>query len=108
MKRLLALDPGASCGAALFEHDHDGRHTNQAKIDEAATWMHAPAAGRRVSKPRRELDRYYTPASATRALLAHLPELRGDLLLDPCAGDGRMAAAIGPGRFARVRSNDLD
>ena len=51
---------------------------------------------------RRHLDRYLTCDWATRALLDAFPEVRGELLLDPCSGDGRMARQLcGAGRFQR-------
>lgn len=57
--------------------------------------------------PRRERDAYYTPEFATAALLEHEPGLRGQTLLDPCCGDGRMAAQLGE-RFQSVGLNDID
>ena len=56
---------------------------------------------------RRANDRYLTPLWGVDVLLQHFPEVRGELLLDPCCGDGRMAAAVGQ-RFRRRRLNDLD
>lgn len=56
--------------------------------------------------PRRANDRYLTPRWAYQALLQYFPELRGEVLLDPCAGDGRMAAALAH-RFDQVRLNDI-
>lgn len=53
------------------------------------------------------MDRYLTASWATSALLAEFPEIRGGLLVDPSAGDGRMAEALRP-RFDEVLLNDLD
>ena len=55
---------------------------------------------------RRALDRYLTPEWATRALIKASPEIAGGRLLDPCCGDGRMAALLA-GRFDSVLLNDL-
>ena len=55
---------------------------------------------------RRALDRYLTPDWATRALIKEFPEIAGGRLLDPCCGDGRMAALLA-GRFDSVLLNDL-
>lgn len=64
-------------------------------------------AGPRADK-RRQLDAYLTPMRATAALIEHLPELRGQTLLDPCCGDGRMALQLAQaGRFSRVHLNDV-
>ncbi len=58
---------------------------------------------------RRALDRYLTPDWATKALLAEFPEIGGELLLDPCSGDGRMAKILcAGGRFTSCALNDLD
>lgn len=56
---------------------------------------------------RKELDRYDTPDWPTRALLALCPGICGDVLLDPCSGNGRMSELLAP-RFGVVRTNDLD
>lgn len=56
---------------------------------------------------RRANDRYLTPPIATTALLEAYPEIRGNILIDPCCGDGRMAKQTG-GRFRRVYLNDID
>jgi len=64
------------------------------------------APAKKPSK-RRENDRYLTPPLATQALLEHFQEVRGDLLIDPCCGDGRMAEAIGD-RFESQLLNDID
>lgn len=57
---------------------------------------------------RRKNDRYLTPTWATEALLQHFPELKGDVVLDPCCGDGRMAAQLlAARRFQTARLNDL-
>lgn len=53
------------------------------------------------------LERFYTPSWATAVLMARVPEIRGHLLLDPCSGNGAMAAQVGA-RFGRVVTNDLD
>lgn len=66
-----------------------------------------PRINRRCRTPRAELDRYDTPHRCTRALLDEYPEIRGEVLLDPSSGSGRMAKEIGQ-RFARVVTNDLD
>lgn len=63
-----------------------------------------PAAPR--PDTRRELDAYLTPARATAILLERVPELRGQTLLDPCCGDGRMALQLAA-RFSRVHLNDV-
>lgn len=65
----------------------------------------APPA-KKTSK-RRENDRYLTPPMATTALMEAYPEIRGDRLIDPCCGDGRMAGQL-EGRFRRVYLNDID
>lgn len=58
---------------------------------------------------RRDLDRYYTPDSAVRHLLATFPSIGGGRLLDPCAGDGRMALELlRQRRFDVAILNDLD
>jgi len=57
---------------------------------------------------RRENDRYLTPTWATEALLQHFPGIRGDVVGDPCCGDGRMAAQLlAAKRFRSARLNDL-
>lgn len=61
----------------------------------------------KASTGRAPLDRYDTAAWMTEVLLRHVRELRGRLLLDPCAGNGTMAAQLRP-RFQRVITNDLD
>ncbi len=61
----------------------------------------------RPARPRRELDVYLTPVWAVRVLLARVPELQGETLLDPSCGDGRMAQEL-RGRFRTVLLNDLD
>lgn len=55
---------------------------------------------------RRALDRYLTPDWATRALIIEFPEISGGRLLDPCCGDGRMAALLAS-RFSAVLLNDI-
>lgn len=68
-----------------------------------------PGKGTPLPSTRREGDKYYTPQHATAILLERCPELRGQELLDPCCGDGRMAEQImRAGRFRSVRLNDLD
>lgn len=58
---------------------------------------------------RRPLDKYRTPTWVTAALIASYPEIHGELLLDPCAGDGRMPRAlIEAGLFPRAITNDID
>lgn len=59
------------------------------------------------SSRRREHDRYLTPQWATAALLHAVPELTGELLIDPCCGDARMVRQI-RGRFRGMLLNDLD
>lgn len=59
------------------------------------------------SSRRRPGDRYLTPTWATSALLRAVPELRGDLLIDPCAADGRMAHQVDV-RFFGALLNDID
>lgn len=65
--------------------------------------------GKAAPRPsrRREGDAYYSPSWATDTLLEHAEDLRGQTLLDPCCGDGRMALALSS-RFRLVRINDLD
>ena len=55
---------------------------------------------------RRERDAYFTPRKAIDSLLDREPGIGGDTLLDPCCGDGRMAAQLAP-RFRSVGLNDL-
>jgi len=58
---------------------------------------------------RRPLDRYYTAPWQIAALLRAFPELRGEVLADPCCGDGRMAQQLlRAGRFHTAYLNDLD
>lgn len=63
-------------------------------------------AAKKPSK-RREKDRYLTPPMATNALMEAYPQICGDLLIDPCCGDGRMAAQLFD-RFGRFIGNDID
>lgn len=63
-------------------------------------------AAKRPSK-RRENDRYLTPPMATQALMDAYPEIRGERLIDPCCGDGRMAKQL-QDRFEYVSLNDID
>lgn len=56
---------------------------------------------------RAPLDRYDTPQFANAILAREVPELRGGLLLDPCAGNCAMASYFSS-RFDRVLCNDLD
>ncbi len=55
---------------------------------------------------RRERDAYYTPDWGTEELLKAYPNLGGCILLDPCAGDGRMLRKLGP-RFQYAMGNDI-
>lgn len=58
---------------------------------------------------RRWLDRYPTPTPAIEILLQQYPNLRGDLLLDPCSGQGHMAEMLKcQNRFTQVHCNDVD
>lgn len=58
---------------------------------------------------RRPLDKYRTPLWATQALIDRFPDIRGDLFIDPCAGDGRMAHQFrAAGRFDSYHLNDID
>lgn len=58
---------------------------------------------------RRPLDKYRTPSWVTAALIESYPEVRGELIFDPSAGDCRMPRAlIDAGRFNECRTNDLD
>ena len=56
---------------------------------------------------RRQRDQYYTDELAIRALLAAYPDLAGDVLGDPCCGDGRMVRMLAP-RFRAVATNDIN
>ncbi len=56
---------------------------------------------------RRQRDQYYTDELAIRALLAAYPDLAGDVLGDPCCGDGRMVRMLAP-RFRHVVTNDIN
>ncbi len=56
---------------------------------------------------RRDLDKYRTPPWMTEAFKESFPDVRGDVLIDPCAGDGRMSGAL-EGRFRSVITNDID
>lgn len=56
---------------------------------------------------RRPGDRYLTPDWATAALLQAVPELGGELLIDPCCGDARMAKQV-RSRFRGMLLNDID
>lgn len=56
---------------------------------------------------RRALDKYRTPDWMTRALMETYPEIAGECLIDPCAGDGRMARMLSV-RFAHAATNDID
>jgi hypothetical protein len=64
------------------------------------------AAERKLSR-RRVNDRYLSPPMATSALMQAYPEICGELLIDPCCGDGRMARQL-VHRFLSVRLNDID
>lgn len=64
------------------------------------------SAAKKPSK-RRENDRYLTPPMATQALVDAYPEICGELLIDPCCGDGRMATQLFD-RFSRFVGNDID
>lgn len=58
---------------------------------------------------RHAYDRYDTPFVALDALLQNFPEIHGTRLLEPCAGDGRIARYLmAEKRFKEVRCNDLD
>ena len=58
---------------------------------------------------RRPLDKYRTPTWVTAALIESYPEIRGDLFIDPCAGDCRMRDAFSAaGRFPSWLTNDID
>ena len=58
---------------------------------------------------RRALDKYRTPEWVTAALLEYFPEVRGSVLIDPCAGDLRMAQHLERAeRVGFVITNDLD
>ena len=57
---------------------------------------------------RRTLDAYYTPPILTQALIDEFPEICGEVLADPCSGDGRMSEQlIRAGRFKRALVNDI-
>jgi len=58
---------------------------------------------------RRPLDKYRTPSFCTAALIESYPEIRGDLFVDPCAGDCRMRDAMSAAlRFPDWLTNDID
>jgi len=58
---------------------------------------------------RRPLDKYRTPSFCTAALIESYPEICGDLLVDPCAGDCRMPRAfLEAERFSAAMTNDID
>lgn len=57
---------------------------------------------------RRKLDAYYTPPILTQALIDEFPEICGNVLADPCSGDGRMSEQlIRAGRFKSAIVNDI-
>ena len=56
---------------------------------------------------RRDLDKYRTPPWMTEAFKESFPDVKGDILIDPCAGDCRMAAALAS-RFGYAVTNDID
>lgn len=56
---------------------------------------------------RRDLDKYRTPSWMTEAFKESFPDVKGDILIDPCAGDCRMAAALAS-RFGYAVTNDID
>lgn len=56
---------------------------------------------------RRDLDKYRTPSWMTEAFKESFPDASGDILIDPCAGDCRMAAALAS-RFGYAVTNDID
>ena len=60
------------------------------KLRELDAW--AAQSRRRQSKD--PLERLDTPAWVTRALLAHLPALRGMRVIEPCAGAGAMSRVL--------------
>jgi hypothetical protein len=62
------------------------------------------SSGSRKS-PRRRLDQYFTPESATRALLATHPNISGHIL-EPCAGPGQMASVLAG--VGHTETNDID
>lgn len=58
---------------------------------------------------RRPLDKYRTPPVPIQALIETYPEINGDLLVDPCAGDCRMPRAfLQARRFQVALTNDID
>jgi len=67
-----------------------------------------PGKPPKTRKERRALDAYYTPPWMTRAFIEQAPDLLGGVLLDPCAGDGRMSRHLArAGHFSRVVLNDV-
>lgn len=71
--------------------------------------LERPEAAPPKGKRRRELDRYYTPTWATEALILKCEGLRGERILDPSSGDGRMSKRfIQAGRFSECLLNDAD
>lgn len=56
---------------------------------------------------RQPLDRYDSPDWFTQLLMAEVPEIAGETLLDPTCGDGSMARMLAP-RFRRVVTNDIN
>ena len=66
-----------------------------------------PGKRKKARKQRRVLDSYYTPPWMTQAFIREAPDLLGGVLLDPCAGDGRMSRQLmRAGHFSRVVLND--
>lgn len=56
---------------------------------------------------RRANDAYYTPAWMTRALLANVPEIGGQII-EPCAGDLSIARVLRDEGRLDVYTNDID
>lgn len=76
--------------------------------------MTSPSEPLRLEHPeqlpdRRLLDKFRTPSWVTAALIESYPEIRGELLIDPCAGDCRMPRALlDANRFQFSLTNDID
>lgn len=66
-----------------------------------------PASRPQRRSARRDRDAYFTPRKAIDSLLVREPGIGGESLLDPCCGDGRMAAQLAP-LFRSVGLNDIE
>lgn len=58
---------------------------------------------------RKHLDQYNTPLWVTQELINEFPEIRGNILLDPCCGNGSMAKFLQKHhRFNSLILNDIE